>query len=85
MWDTKTTDFNVMNTPYGKDVMKELADACHKYYMRIMWYYSQPDWIHPLYRKPLPSKEYNEQILYPQLRELMNNYGKIDGIWFDGK
>lgn len=84
MWDTKTTDFNVMNTPYGKDVMKEIADACHKYNMRLMWYYSQPDWTHPLYRKELPSKEYNEKILYPQLRELMTNYGKIDGIWFDG-
>ncbi len=85
MWDTKTTDFNVMNTPYGKDVMKELADACHKYEMPIMWYYSQPDWTHPLYRNnTLPSKEYNEKILYPQLRELMTNYGKIDGIWFDG-
>ena len=84
MWDTKTTDFNVMNTPYGKDIVKELADACHKYGMRIMWYYSQPDWTHPLYRKPLPSKEYNEKILYPQIRELMTNYGKIDGIWFDG-
>lgn len=84
MWDTKTTDFNVMNTPYGKDVMKELADACHKYDMKIFWYYSQPDWTNELYRQKLPSKEYNEKILYPQIRELMNNYGKIDGIWFDG-
>ncbi len=84
MWDTKTTDFNVMNTPYGKDVMKELADACHKYDMKIFWYYSQPDWTHELYRQDLPSKEYNEKILYPQITELMNNYGKIDGIWFDG-
>jgi len=84
MWDTKTTDFNVMNTPYGKDVVKELADAAHKHGLRIMWYYSQPDWTHPLYRKELPSKAYNEKILYPQIRELMTNYGKIDGIWFDG-
>ena len=84
MWDTKTTEFNVMNTPYGKDVMKELADACHKYDMKLFWYYSQPDWTNELYRQELPSKEYNEQILYPQITELMNNYGKIDGIWFDG-
>ena len=85
MWDTKTTDFNVMNTPYGKDVIKELTDACHKYKMRILFYYSQPDWTDPLYRgNKLPSKEFNTKILYPQLTELMNNYGKIDGIWFDG-
>ena len=84
MWDTKTTDFNIMNTPYGKDIMKEIADACHKYDLKLFWYYSQPDWTNELYRKPLPSKEYNEKILYPQLRELMNNYGEIAGIWFDG-
>jgi alpha-L-fucosidase len=83
MWDTKTTDFNIMNTPYGKDVMKELADACKKHDLKFMWYYSQPDWTHPLYRNnELPSKEYNEKILYPQLRELMSY--EPDGIWFDG-
>jgi alpha-L-fucosidase len=84
MWDTKTTDFNIMNTPYGKDVVKQIADACHKYDMRLMWYYSQPDWTNELYRQELPSEEFNEKILYPQVRELMTNYGKIDGMWFDG-
>ena len=84
MWDTKTTDFNIMNTPYKKDIMKEIADACHKHDMKLMWYYSQPDWTHELYRKELPHIEYNEKILYPQIKELMTNYGKIDGIWFDG-
>ncbi|TLX71260.1 hypothetical protein E9993_20790 [Labilibacter sediminis] len=83
MWDTKTTDFNIMNTPYGKDVMKDIAVACEKHDMRLMWYYSQPDWTHPLYRKDLPHTEYNEQILYPQIAELMS-YPGIDGIWFDG-
>jgi len=83
MWDTKTTDFNIMNTPYGKDVMKEIAAACEKNDMKLMWYYSQPDWTHPLYRKELPITEYNEKILYPQLKELMS-YEGVDGIWFDG-
>ncbi|WP_430816515.1 alpha-L-fucosidase [Carboxylicivirga sp. RSCT41] len=83
MWDTKTTDFNIMNTPYGKDVMKDIAEACEKHDMRLMWYYSQPDWTHPLYREELPHTEYNEQILYPQMAELMS-YPGIDGIWFDG-
>jgi len=83
MWDTKTTDFNIMNTPYGKDVMKDIAEACEKHDMRLMWYYSQPDWTHPLYREELPHTEYNEKILYPQMAELMS-YPGIDGIWFDG-
>jgi len=83
MWDTKTTDFNIMNTPYRKDVMKEIAEACEKQDMKLMWYYSQPDWTHPLYKKELPITDYNEQILYPQLRELMS-YKGVDGIWFDG-
>ncbi|TRX71772.1 alpha-L-fucosidase [Carboxylicivirga sp. M1479] len=83
MWNTKTTEFNIMNTPYGKDVMVDIAKACEKHDMKLMWYYSQPDWTHPLYRKELPHTEYNEQVLYPQLRELMS-YPGVDGIWFDG-
>ena len=46
MWDTKYTDYNVMNTPYGKDVLKMLADACHKHGMLLSLYYSNPDWHH---------------------------------------
>ena len=83
MWDTKTTDFNIMNTPYGKDVMKDIAIACEKNDIKLMWYYSQPDWTHPLYRKEIPHTEYNEKILFPQVRELMT-YPGVDGIWFDG-
>ncbi|TRX66087.1 alpha-L-fucosidase [Carboxylicivirga sp. M1479] len=83
MWDTKTTDFNIMNTPYGKDVMKDIADACEKHDMRLMWYYSQPDWTHPYYAENVPHQRYNDEILFPQLEELMS-YKGIDGIWFDG-
>ena len=42
MWDTKQTDYNIMNTPYGKDVLKLLADACRKYGMKLSLYYSIP-------------------------------------------
>ena len=83
MWDTKTTDFNIMNTPYGKDVMMDIAVACEKLDMKLMWYYSQPDWTHPLYREDIPHLAYNEQILIPQIKELMT-YPGVDGIWFDG-
>ena len=43
MWDTKQTDYNIMNTPYGKDVLKMLADACQKHGMLLSLYYSNPD------------------------------------------
>ena len=46
MWDTKYTDYNVMNTPYKKDVLKMLAEACSKHGMRLSLYYSNPDWHH---------------------------------------
>ena len=46
MWDTKETDYNVMHTPYGKDVLKMLADACEKHGMKLSLYYSCPDWHH---------------------------------------
>ena len=43
MWDTKQTDYNIMNTPYGKDTLKMLADACEKHEMLLSIYYSNPD------------------------------------------
>ena len=47
MWDTGETDYNIMHTPYGRDVLKLLADACQKYDMKLSLYYSNPDWHHP--------------------------------------
>lgn len=49
MWDTKYSDFKVTNTPYGKDYLKEIADACHAAGMKFGIYYSQRDWHHPDY------------------------------------
>lgn len=48
MFKTKTTDYNVVDaTPYGKDVVKELADACKKYDIKLGLYFSLPDWHYP--------------------------------------
>jgi alpha-L-fucosidase len=44
LWDTKLTDYNIMNTPFGRDVVKELAAACKKQGIRFGAYYSVPDW-----------------------------------------
>ena len=95
MWDTKTTDFNIMNTPYGKDVTRQLFDAFRKQGIRIGVYFSPDDfWI--LHKQNLPisrlSKEANPrnnpelmQHNLAQVRELLTGYGKIDIIFFDGE
>jgi alpha-L-fucosidase len=55
MWDTKYSDFRITNTPFGRDYLKELADACHKAGMGFGIYYSQRDWHHPDYAPADPS------------------------------
>ena len=48
MFDTQTTDYDIVDfTPYGKDIVKELADACHRHGMKLGFYYSLPDWHYP--------------------------------------
>ena len=81
MFDAVGTDYKITNTPYGKDVCKELAAACHKYGLKIFWYYSQPDWHHPDYL----TKDHDKyrDYMFAQIRQLLTDYGKIDGIWFD--
>ena len=49
LWDTAQTDFNTINTPYGKDVLAQLAEACHRRNMPLCLYYSCVDWHHPNY------------------------------------
>jgi alpha-L-fucosidase len=49
LWNTRYSDFNIMNTPFGRDYLKELADACHAANMKFGVYYSQRDWYHPDY------------------------------------
>ncbi|MFV0553238.1 MAG: alpha-L-fucosidase [Mangrovibacterium sp.] len=49
LWDTQYSDFKVTNTPFGRDYLKEIADACHEAGMKFGIYYSQRDWYHPDY------------------------------------
>ena len=95
MWDTKCTDYNVMNTPYGKDTLKMLADACKKHGMLLSLYYSNPDWHHPLAYNPLSSHQWkakNKEIVdtegyrefvKAQITELLTNYGEIYTLFWD--
>lgn len=95
-WDTKHSDWKITNTPYGKDVLKLLADACKKQDIKLGLYYSTLDW----YRSDYPyetgrtgkgtgrteKSNYASylQFMKNQLTELLTNYGEIMSIWFDG-
>jgi len=81
MWDTKLTDYSIMNTPFKRDVVKELADACRKEGLRFGLYYSQRDWHHPDYGIG-DNRKYIDY-MNGQVRELLTKYGKIDVIWWD--
>lgn len=95
LFDSKAGDFDVTATPFGRDVMKELADACREEGIALCWYYSIMDWHHPDY---LPRREwetnrgtggadFERYVLFmkAQLRELASNYGRIGVLWFDGE
>ena len=83
LYDSKLTDFKITGdeSAWKVDVMKEVADACHESGLKLIIYYSQPDWHHADYR----TKNHHRYIkyLHGQVRELLTNYGRIDGFWFD--
>jgi alpha-L-fucosidase len=95
MWDTKLTSFNTMNTPYKKDVIGMLADACHKRKLPLCLYYSIADWNQPNYPnqgrhhelppQPQDSPDWDKYMLFlkDQVHELCSNYGEIHGFWWD--
>lgn len=82
LWNTQTTDYNIMHTPFGRDVCKELADAAHDEGVHICWYYSPADMKDVDCRNVSTNDVYVERSLQ-QLRELLTNYGKIDLLWID--
>ena len=92
MYDTKVSDFSIMNTPYGKDIVRQLADACDKEGMTLCLYYSQmQDWEHPdgngntwdYDPREQDFRRYFYSKALPQVKELLTNYGKIGMMWFD--
>jgi alpha-L-fucosidase len=97
MYNSAVSDYNIVKrTPYGKDVLKMLADECQRQGIRLFFYYSQLDWHHSDYfprgatgnhytGRP-EAGEWEKYLNYMdnQLRELLTNYGEIGGIWFDG-
>ena len=94
MFDTKYSDWNIMNTPYGKDVLKQLADECQRQGIRLFCYYSLTDFYRADYCQGNVKKatgiegkcnwDSYIQFMKNQLTEILTNYGPIYGIWFDG-
>ncbi|MEV6011270.1 alpha-L-fucosidase [Streptomyces sp. NPDC051976] len=83
LWDTDETDYKVTSAecPLGRDIVAEVAQACHRSGMRFGIYYSQRDWHHPEYLRD-GNAEY-QRYMNAQLRELLTRYGTVDVLWFD--
>jgi len=83
-FDSKLTDYKITSpeSPYGRDIVRQLADACHS--DGLIWgvYYSQPDWHHPDYRTENHARYI--KYLHSQMRELLSDYGDVRIIFFDG-
>ncbi len=96
MFHTKQSDFNIVDaTPFKRDIIKELADECHKQGIKLHFYYSHLDWRRHDYplgntgHKTRPDKKGDDwpnyyKFMNNQLTELLTNYGPIGAIWFDG-
>ena len=89
MYHSKYTDFNIVDaTPYKRDLMKDLADACRRGGIDFAVYYSLIDWHFP---QAYPISSHNADPITPehyqfnlkQVEEIMTNYGDISEIWFD--
>ncbi len=95
LFDSKQTDFDVMSTPFKRDIMKELADACHDAGIKICWYHSIMDWHHPDYLprrnwekdRTVEGADFDRYVEYmkKELKELLTRYGPIGVLWFDGE
>ena len=96
LFDSKATDFDVMQTPSARDICRDLAPALRKRGIRVGWYHSIMDWHHPDYLprrdweaagRPASEAHFDRYVSYlqTQVDELLTNYGGIDVLWFDGQ
>jgi alpha-L-fucosidase len=99
LWDTKLTDYCVMNTPYGKDLIRPMAEAFRAQDMKVGFYHSLIDWHHPQFiiddvhamRNHPDRAKLNEardqsryaEYLHGQVRELLTGYGEVDLLFYD--
>jgi len=95
MYQSKASNHNIVDaTPFKRDVLKELAEACRKFDMKLGFYYSQAqDWYHPGgaihggiewdSTHIAKMEDYIDRIAVPQVREILNNYGDVAVLWWD--
>jgi alpha-L-fucosidase len=99
LWDTKQTDYNVTNTPYGKDLIKPMVEAFRGEGMRVGFYHSLIDWHHPEYpvdcfhpmrddekfKKKNLARDVSKyaKYLHAQTRELFTKFGRVDYVFYD--
>ncbi len=95
LFDSETSDYDVMASPFQRDILKELAEACRREGIKLCFYHSIMDWHHPDYL-PRRNWEKNRSVegaqfpryvdyMKAQLKELLTNYGDIGVLWFDGE
>jgi alpha-L-fucosidase len=97
LWDSKVSQYDIIDaTPFGRDILRELADAAARQGIRLGFYHSIMDWHHPDAQAPhFPTyntseksnpnfPRYVENYLKPQVRELVTTYGPVV-LWFDGE
>lgn len=88
MYNSKETDFTIMNTPFGRDALKELSQACKRHGLNLGIYFSLIDWHYP---PAYPISSHNADPITPehheynkrQVKELLENYGTVSELWFD--
>ncbi|HUI33422.1 MAG: alpha-L-fucosidase [Dysgonamonadaceae bacterium] len=97
MFHTRQSPYNIVDgTPFKRDIIKELADECHKQGIKLHFYYSQLDWRRSDYfpigrtgrgvgRTEQGNWNTYHRFMINQLTELLTNYGEIGAIWFDGQ
>jgi len=98
LWDSTVSDYDIMDaTPFKRDILKELSEACKRQGVRLCFYHSIMDWHHPDAQAPFypnyndtkrsnPNfSRYVKTYMKPQLRELITNYGPLGVLWFDGE
>ncbi len=94
LWPSAYTDYDIASTPFKRDVISELARACKKHDILFCTYYSVCDWYHPDYPLGSPAgrsqkAEHNMDRYYAylknQTKELIDNYGPLGLMWFDGE
>lgn len=83
-FDSALTDYKITSpeSPFGRDIVREISDACHRHDFGLGYYYSQPDWRHPDYG----TERHADYIKYMhgQVEELCTKYGDVDVFFFDG-